>query len=340
MNKLCDELLKRIEKYNYLTLMHIALIGVNMQNCHEELIIKITEKLNSEIKNIRLKDLDRMSHVISLYDIESKNGIEIEFMKNVLNELRVRVDEIIKHPRCFTSTLHYLTLKGIYDLELIASALKENFLTFAYGKNAKALSRDILCLDCYTKINLKGVYDGPQLNDRMRRTIATLQSQFIPYRNSPYKLTHTDKLLLDVKDFAEIKFGPNIMTQVLPQYERPDVIYCFDENGKSITNQLEDCYQPRTEHTGNIYSKDFVLSQRPELAAQAEKLKMVSIVIGGWNFYLRDKEKPTGSLRMKLEQLKLIGYTPVLIFWHDWANQPLHVKEEIFMRKMNEALSC
>lgn len=310
-----------------------------MQNCHEQLIIKIIEKLNSQIKNIRLKDLDRMSHVISLYDIESESGIEIEFMKNVLAELKIRVDEIIKHPRCFTSTVHYLTLKGIYDLELITAALKENFLSFAYGKNIKVYSRDILCLDCFTKINLKGIYEGPQISDKLRRNIATLQSQFIPVRNSPYKLTHTDKLLLDIKEFAELKFGPNVMTQALPQYERPDVLYCFDENGKSITDQLEDCYQERDKHTGNIYSKDFVLSQKPELAARADKLRMVSIVIGGWNFYLRDKEKPTGSLRMKLEQLKLIGYTPVLIYWHDWTNQPLHIKEEIFMRKMNEALS-
>jgi hypothetical protein len=338
MNKLGDEILKRIDKYNFLTSMHIALLGVNMQNCHEKLNVKIIEKINAEIENVRLKDLDRLSHVISLYDIETESGIELEFMKNVLNQLRLRVDEITKHPRCFTSTVHYLSLKGIYDLELIAAAQKENFLTFAFGKNIKAYSREILALDCFTKINLKGIYKGPELSEKLKRHIATLQSMFIPYRNQPYKLTHTDKLLLDVKEFAEIKFGPNVITQALPQYERPDIIYCFDENGKSITDQVADVFNPRDVFTGTIFTKDHVLSKKPELAARADKLRMLAIVIGGWNFYLRGTRKPTGTLRMKLEQLRLIGYTPVLIYWDDWASKPLHIKQELFMTKMSEAL--
>lgn len=200
-------------------------------------------------------------------------------------------------------------------------------------------SREVLCIENFAKINLKGIYNGPVLSDKVRKTVATLQSQYIPYRNQPYKLTHTDKILLDVQEFAEIKFGTNVLTQVLPHYERADIIYCFDENGKSITTQIIDSFSPRDVHTGEIYSKERVLSQKPELASQIDKLRMVSIVIGGWNFYLRDSEKPTGSLRMKLEQLKLIGYIPVLIFWKDWATKPLHIKEEIFMSKLREALS-
>lgn len=162
---------------------------------------------------------------------------------------------------------------------------------------------------------------------------------YIPYRGQPYKLTYTDKLILDVKDFAEYKFGENLLTQILPHYDRPDIIYCLDETGKSITSQLVDCFQPRDVHTGNIYTKEFVLSQKPELAAQIDKLRLFAIVVGGWNFYLRDTQKPTGSLKMKLEQLRLIGYNPVLIFWNDWANRQLHIKEDIFMKKMNAAFS-
>lgn len=148
MNKLNDELFKRVDKYNYLTLLHITLLGINLQNCHQELIVKIIEKINSCIKQVRLKDLERMSHVISLYDIETESGIEIEFMKNVLEELKIRVEEITNHPRCFTSTLHYLSLKGVYDVELISAALKENFLKFAYGMRVLKIKK-FYCLQYF-----------------------------------------------------------------------------------------------------------------------------------------------------------------------------------------------
>lgn len=202
----------------------------------------------------------------------------------------------------------------------------------------KVYSREILCLESYTKINLKGIYKGPELSDKVRRNIATFQSNYIPYRGQKWKLTHTDKLILDVKDFTENKFGYNILTQALPHYERPDIIFCFDENGRSITKDIEDCFQARDEHNGEIYSKEKVLSQKPELASQSDKLRFLAIIIGGWNFYLRGTQTPTGSLRVKLEQLQLIGYTPVLIYWHDWAMKSMHEKEQIVFDKMNEAL--
>lgn len=338
MNLLCDKIVPHVERFNPLALMHIALLGINLQNCHFELTVKIIELMNKNIKNIRLKDLDRMTLVVSLYDIKTESGIEMEFLRNVQEELKIRVDEIMNYPRCFTSTVHYLAMKGVVDLQLIEAALKENFLLFAYGKNLKIYSREILCLESFTKINLKGIYKGPELSEKVRRNIATFQSNYIPYRGQKWKLTHTDKLLLDVKDLTEMKFGYNIVTQPLPHYERPDIVYCFDENGRSITKEVESCFQGREEHNGEIYSKEKVLSQMPELASQADKLRFLAIIIGGWNFYLRGTKTPTGALRVKIEQLQMIGYIPVLIYWNDWANKPMQYKEEIVLQKMNEAL--
>lgn len=134
MNLLSDKILPQIERFNPLALMHIALLGINLQNCHFDLVVKVTELMNKNIKKIRLKDLDRMTLVISLYDIKTESGIEIEFLKNVQEELKFRVDEIMKHPRCFTSTVHYLTMKGVVDMDLISACLKENFLLLAYGE--------------------------------------------------------------------------------------------------------------------------------------------------------------------------------------------------------------
>lgn len=195
----------------------------------------------------------------------------------------------------------------------------------------------MLCLDSFTRINLKGVYNGPQLSDKIRKGIATFQSFYIPYRGQPYKLTHGDKLTLDIKEFTEVKFGPNILTQVLPHIERPDIVYCFDENNKSVTAELVDCFNERGHHSGKIFFKEDVLSQK--FPDKIDTMKMVAIVIGNWNYFMRDTRKPTGLLRMKLDQLKLIGYIPVLIHWNDWTQNSMDVKEELLITKMNEALN-
>jgi hypothetical protein len=135
MNELFEKLLPIVGRFGTLTCLHIALLGTNLQNCNKELIEKIVHKFNKEVTTVRLKDLDRISLVIALFDLQTESGIEMEFLRNVLEELKKRVDEIVRHPRCFTSTVHYLAMKGIYDVELIQAALKESFVTFAYGKH-------------------------------------------------------------------------------------------------------------------------------------------------------------------------------------------------------------
>jgi hypothetical protein len=134
MNVLFEQLSPRLDKYGILACLHIALLGTNLQNCHQLLIEKIIERFNKEITDVRLKDIERIALIVSLYDFESESGIEKELMKNILEELKKRVDEIVYHPKCLTSTVHYLTIKGVYDVDLIAASLKESFLTYAYGK--------------------------------------------------------------------------------------------------------------------------------------------------------------------------------------------------------------
>lgn len=200
-------------------------------------------------------------------------------------------------------------------------------------------SRDILCLDSFTRINLKGIYNGPQLPEKTRRGISTFQSHFVPYRDQSFKMTHSDRLTVDIQEYAELKFGPNILTQVLPHIERPDIIYCFDENRKSVTDELFDCFNPKGKHLGEIYSKEFVLAQKPQFADKMDKYKMISIVIGNWNLFHRDSRIPSGYLQLKLTQLELIGYIPVVIHWSDWVNKTLVVREELLVNEINKVLS-
>jgi hypothetical protein len=328
-----------IEKYNILTCLHIALLGTNLQQLNRDLMEKIIHRFDKEVETVRLKELERITLVIALYDFKTESGIEIEFMKKVLQELKKRVDEIVIFPRCYAATLHYLSLKGVYDEEMIGAALKEKFIVFAYGKNYFNYGREILNLDSFTRINLKGQYVGPQLSERIRKGIATYTSHYIPFAGQSHKLTHTDKIILDVQELSSKMFGKNIISQALPHYERPDIIYCFDENGKSVTEGIIDLFPRRKVHPGIIFSKERLLSQRQPFSDNIDRYKMIALVTGGWNSYIRETEIPTGVLRMKLEQLKMIGYIPVTVYWKEWVNKSLQHREEYLSKKLEEALS-
>jgi hypothetical protein len=66
---------------------------------------------------------------------------------------------------------------------------------------------------------------------------------------------------------------------------------------------------------------------------------MVAMVVGGWNFFVRDTEKLTGVLKMKMEQLKLVGYEPILIEWFRWARFARDEKLEFIQNSVQKALS-
>lgn len=194
-----------------------------------------------------------------------------------------------------------------------------------------------MCLDSFAKIQLKDSYDGPELPGNIGTTIAKHQAHYIPYEGQPYKMTHADKLLLDIKMLMEEKYGENMMTHILPHYQRPDIVYCFDSNGKSVTKDIIQCFPPP--YRGTILSKDYLLSRHDDFAHKMDQIEMVAVVLGGWNFYIRDSRKPTGGLRMKIEQLEMIGYKPILIHYDDWASQPLEFRQKLIDKEVKRVLS-
>lgn len=155
------------------------------------------------------------------------------------------------------------------------------------------IGREVLALDSYTRINLNGKYEGPQLSEKLRANITKFQTNYVPYRGQPYKLTHADQMLLSLKEALEKKYGPNMLTHILPHYQRPDLILCFDENGKPVTGELEKCFPDH--YIGKILSKEYLFERSDVLAGRFNSCQLVAIILGGWNFYLRDTDKPTGK---------------------------------------------
>lgn len=350
MERLCEGLSQRTEKFSLMCCLHMALLGTNLQVCNQVLMENIVQRFTGNIKEVRLKDIERLSLAMGLFNFQCRDGSERILLQKMVEEMKLRVAEYGQHPKCLSACTHYLTLCGVYDVDIIGSVLTEKYIRFAYGKlisyfenkflkfnlptgkNHFAVGREVLCLDSYAKINLKDIYKGPTLSDKMRRNITKFQSCYIPCRKQKWKLTLSDKLTLEMKEEIDIQYGDSKLTHVLPHYQMPDIIMCVDKDGKSVTDKILDCFPP--DYSGNILSKEYLLSQKPEFRDNMNDYKMVSVVIGGWNLFVRNSLKPSGGLAMKIEQLKMIGYEPVVMFWADWTKKSINERNRIFHEKL------
>jgi hypothetical protein len=130
---LMDKLVPNIKRVSQLCCTHIALLGTNIHLYHEGTINEIVQRFVNEIESSRLKDLERLSFVLSLYNYEHK--MEPSIYKLIAKELcrSERAQEIERHPRCLSCCLHFLSLQKIYLNEEISNVLDKNFIHAAYG---------------------------------------------------------------------------------------------------------------------------------------------------------------------------------------------------------------
>lgn len=215
--------------------------------------------------------------------------------------------------------------------------LRNSYLNFILGKNHFAIGREVLCLDSYVKINLKGFYDGPVLSEKMRKNITKFNTCYIPARMQKWKLSMTDRLTLEMQEEIDSVYGASKLCHVLPHYQLPDIVLCFDKNGKPVTDQILDCFPPN--YSADIISKELLLSNKPEFKDNMDDYTFVTVIIGGWNLLIRNTNRLTGGLEMKLKQLELIGHRPVLMFWSDWIKKHPEERAEILHTKIKNAIN-
>lgn len=302
---LLDSATSQVPRFTLLTCLHLALMGTDIQLCHPKCLEKIIERFYPEIDRARLKDMERISFVIGLHDFETESGIERDLFAKILAELKMRIPEITAHPRCFTSCLHYLTMKGYADEELISSALNQDFLKLAYGKNP-LFGRDIFCLDAHTRINMKDTYSGAQLLDKQRQRMGKHLTNYLPDRSGKYRLSATDTFLLEINDAVKVSYQHCYMFHALPHHERADNIIAYNR----VTDETVDISANiPTGHPFEILTKDVLLKDCQNVA----NLEVVNFVIGGRNNFVRHQDRPTGLMKMKLDQSRLMGLRPILV---------------------------
>lgn len=134
MKALSDLLVPKVSGCSLIACLHIGLLGTNLQICHQELMEAIVRRFNQDLPATRLKDIERITFALGLFDFKTESGIERELLWKTIDELKARVREIMMYPRCLAANAHYLTVCGVHDVDIIKSVLKEDFIKFAYGE--------------------------------------------------------------------------------------------------------------------------------------------------------------------------------------------------------------
>lgn len=275
-----------------------------------------------------MKDFERITYVIALFDFESESKIENVLCQSILSELKNRVDDIIQYPRCFPLCLHYLTQKGYHDEELLNAVLSRSFLDWAYGNPFK-YGKELFGLDSYAKINLKRTYEGNELTEKTRRYMGKILTQYVPDRSGKFKTSASGIILLEIKDALDELCNHSYFAHPLPHFDRPgkcsfsnsynesvfhfsnafftDIIIAYDKttgNGVNIAHNFPDLY------TGQIIDRSMLVNN---LDLDKSNVEVIHLIAGARNCYVRDTYKLNGLTKMKIDQSKVVGFQPALV---------------------------
>ncbi|XP_058818306.1 uncharacterized protein LOC131681507 [Topomyia yanbarensis] len=330
MDRLLTALTPEIPRLSLLACLHLALLGTDVHLCHQPSLQAIFERFLNDIKLLRLKDMERIAFVATHYNMDLPGQIDRKLLQAILEELPNRVKEITDYPKCYLALLNFLSLKEVYSEQLIRAAFEPRFLALAYGRNITAAGREVVALDAFLRINLRDKnYQGNYFPEKPFKIISKLKQDYVP--SLEYRLTKSDRMLLEIQQAFQRRHEFAHIIHVLPHYQRPDVIMLWDGEKSQF---LDVCAKCPPQYSGVILSREHLLADE----VGNENLRLIAIVAGSWNCYVRDQNRITGGFAMKLKQLGLIGFETVVIPWYEWPMNTIHAKESYLFNKIDKQL--
>ena len=174
------------------------------------------------------------------------------------------------------------------------------------GKRGADLPRELFTIDIAIGID-RPEYTKNRVRDVIRYKAAKWMLNYLPTEER--KNTHSsDKLILDVLRISKRIAGGEEFAKALhvcPTTLKPDVILCYDEEIKKFI-------EPRGFEgyvIGDVMTPNF-----------RENLKWFCLVPVGVNNIIRYVYEPLGIVKMKMRQLKRLGFEPIIVSIFFFAN--------------------
>lgn len=310
-NQLNEKLYPRVKngEISFHACTHLSLAGTNIQKPHYGIINATTEILIRNISEIRLKDIERMCMTLQMFKIPKEfPGISDDIYKLIGEEIArpERRSEIDNYASSFTCLLHFLSVSGYFNYDLINFALGHKFLSNVYMPSVKNSGFEILSLDVSLEVECPD-YVGARLSGKGRRHLAIEMSQnpcyYFDFPISVDKGARSDKILKKIAVAVTKCVGPDWKQKIyighaIPNFYRPDIFLKLN----SETGDFEDIPVAFTSAwVGEV--------KRPDSSS------WISVVLASRSLCIRDSEplELTGNLNYKLRLLQKVGYNPIVV---------------------------
>lgn len=315
LHDLLESLIPQLDRLNNMCLLQVALLGNDLLVYHPQAINIIATKFASEIETIRLKDIERITFALMLYNCVPVSRPDIFSL--IAEELRKpeRTMEINHYPKCFVSCVVYLTTLGLFPQDLISAALQPSMLNLlSLSRNYSDMGREVNELEWSLVIEGPPNYQGYRLNPELREQFTKEYLGSLPV--GPAKgLTHQQRLLIEVKEKLAAMLGGLeflTITHVLPHVQAPDLVFCTNSAGHPVVLPRE--------------YRDFApTALKPPLGRPGE-FKWNAVIVAGRNAFIRNTEELRGNVHMKRRQLTTLGYYVSVIPFMEYNRKGLRAK--------------
>ncbi|XP_033211558.1 uncharacterized protein LOC117169332 [Belonocnema kinseyi] len=306
LRQVLKELQPQLSRFTLKTLTHISHLAAHAFIYEKGLMTSIYERLDEEIENATITDIERISLSLAHFNYDSSYPL----YKKIVDEITSpgRHKEIQAHRRTLSRILKYWALADIYPIKLLEQIMDPEFIKETFCSKY-AMNEEYFFLDQCIAAEVPN-YTGPRLADGLREFLAK-RHKAILYPGSRNSLqSNAMKEIISICQRL-LKTECGIFTEkILPHFTGQDIIICLDEQNNPVLPE-------------KILSTMRPDSVKP-VPNEAKKLTWFSIIITTKNQVLKDSNEFSGILTARYRQLKSLGYTPVVVSHHKWYDMKTH----------------
>lgn len=278
---------------SFLHLTNTEIIEITLNRCMIE---------PNAFESFSINDLERLSRVIGMLNVTFESGIEINVGKAILVEIRNRIEEFTKQSfhQHFIRIQKNLSMKDIYDIEMLENTLRKDYIRFMYFRSAQLVS-DIYCLNTYACLNLAFIYQGNTLSDQQLLKMGKFLTDYIP-GDEPKPRIHST-YLMNIADCVANLFKHFTYAHAISHFRCPDIFVAIDKTTDKAID-VKHLFPPS--YTGQLISAQKII-------ADNSNLELYAFVAANFPNFDVKTGRLLGNIKQKLQQLELLGFHTVLV---------------------------
>lgn len=292
LKELQAKLVPFADKASLIALTHIIQLGAKQRIFNTQLIDVIIRRFLQNLDKLRIKDVERALLAISTFNHKANNNaIEKQFCDKVQEYLLMSLDT--KFSASLIRCISYLVVLGIADARLIDWALSTEVHAHVYGEAISSDEHALLLIDSYAKINLAHTYAGNKLPE-------DLCAKLMPKVCETEVAGQKSELADSISNVLKANGVYCILTRPIPHVPFPEIFLVYNKNTHRAIGHLE------ANTDGTILNASSLHQNKSNLEAIAILPCLQRQLVFNTNRY-------NGQFQFKLDQLKLLGFKPIVI---------------------------